>query len=397
MLKRQLRTLLTELLSQPTAPFREGQVMSVVDDHLTAAGVPFFYDPHGNLVVGATGYPEYRKLLARRGAEPVRLFIAHTDHPGFHGLRRLSPTRLRVKWHGGSPVRHLAGSRLWLANDDGLNAEAELVRAKLLPTRHAMDTADIRLRRPLPPQVDITTLYGGFRFRAPLWFSGQKIYTRAADDLIGVFAIMATALELFRRRSRTDRPFLGLLTRGEEVGFVGAIAHFELGWLHAARRRVITISLETSRALPNARIGHGPVIRLGDRRTVFDPGYLRVLTDLADQLLPGKHQRRIMDGGTCEATAAIAWSLPAIGISVPLGNYHNEDFGKLTARGEVADATHGPAPEYVHLGDIEGLLVLCRGLMQPGLPWQDPWRAQRQRLAANRQRYQPLLKRDRKS
>lgn len=397
MLKRRLRTLLTELLSQPTAPFRESQVMSVVDDHLTAAGVPFFYDPHGNLVIGVAGHRDYRKLLARRGTEPVRVFIAHTDHPGFHGLRRLSPTRLRVKWHGGSPVRHLAGSHLWLANDDGLRAEAELVRAKLLRSRHAMDTADIRLRQPLPPQVDITTLYGGFRFRAPVWFRGQKLYTRAADDLVGVFAVVATALELFGRHARTPRPFLGLLTRGEEVGFVGAIAHFELGWLHAARRRVIAISLETSRTLPGARIGHGPVIRLGDRRTVFDPGYLRVLTDLADKLLPGTHQRRIMDGGTCEATAALAWNLPAIGISVPLGNYHNEDFGTLTARGDIVNATRGPAPEYVHLDDIEGLLTLCRGLMQPGLPWQDPWHSQRQRLAANRRCYQPLLKRNRNS
>lgn len=397
MLKRQFQTFLTELLSQPTAPFREGQVMTLVADRLAAAGVPCFYDPHGNLVIGVSGHADYRKLLTRRRAEPVRVFIAHTDHPGFHGLQRLSPTRLRVKWHGGSPVRHLAGSGLWVASDDGLRAEAELVRAKLLPTGHAIDTAEIRLHQPLPPQVDVSSLYGGFRFRAAVWFRGQKLYTRAADDLVGVFAIVATALELFRHRSRTPRPFLGLLTRGEEVGFVGAIAHFELGWLHAVRDRVVAISLETSRTLPNARIGHGPIIRLGDRRTVFDPGYLRLLTDLAETLLPGEHQRRIMDGGTCEATAALAWNLPAIGISVPLGNYHNEDFGRLTARGELIGATRGPAPEYVHLRDIEGLLTLCRGLMQPNLAWDDPWRAQRQRLAANRRRYQPLIERHRKS
>ena len=33
-----------------------------------------------------------------------------------------------------------------------------------------------------------------------------------------------------------------------------------------------------------------------------------------------------MDGGACEATAALASGIPAIGISVPLGNYHNESF-----------------------------------------------------------------------
>ena len=61
------------------------------------------------------------------------------------------------------------------------------------------------------------------------------------------------------------------------MGFVGAIAHFELDWRERARRPIVAISLETSRTLPNALIGQGPVVRLGDRRTVFDPGYLHIL------------------------------------------------------------------------------------------------------------------------
>lgn len=379
--------LLTQLLSQPTAPFREQQVMNFVTGFLKHNAIPFFSDPAGNIVIGSPSVAAYRALLKTRGAEPVRLFIAHMDHPGFHGQRWLSPTRLLVKWHGGSPIQHLRNGRMWLANSDGVVGEARLARAKLLRTRHAIDSAELRLARPLSPQPAAESLYGGFRFRAPVWRHGKRLYTHVADDLIGVFAVLATAHAHFRSKHGKRTPFVGLLTRGEEVGFIGVIAHLELGWLAKARRPLLAISLETSRTLPSAIIGKGPVVRLGDRRTVFDAGALRVLSDLAEKLLAGRHQRRVMDGGTCEATAAIAWGLPAIGISVPLGNYHNQGF----EGGPDCAGDNGPAPEFVHIDDINGLLLLCRGLMQPGLAWTDPWSSLRIKLRTNFGRYRRLL------
>jgi endoglucanase len=182
-------------------------------------------------------------------------------------------------------------------------------------------------------------------------------------------------------------PFIGLLTRAEEVGFIGTVGHLEQGWLTAARRPVMCISLETSRTLPNALVGKGPVVRLGDRRTVFHPDYLKVLSDVAQKVLPKRHQRRIMDGGACEATAATAYGLSAIGISVPLGNYHNEGF----EGGPDCRAARGPAPEFVHLDDIEGMLKLCRALMQSGLPWNQPWKIQRRLMRQRLQKYRVLL------
>ncbi len=318
----------------------------------------------------------------------MRLFIAHMDHPGFHGVRWLSVWRLLVKWHGGSPVKHLRGGRVWLANDIGIVGEGRIARTTLLPSHHAIDTAEILVEKPLSAAQTPTSLFGGFRFSAPVWRAGKRIYTQAADDLVGVFAVLTTAIALYSGTRRVQPPFLGLLTRAEEVGFVGAIAHFELDWRERARRSVVAISLETSRTLPNALIGKGPVVRLGDRRTVFDPGYLSILSEVAGRELPGRHQRRVMDGGTCEATAAIAWGLRAIGISVPLGNYHNQGFeGGPDCAGEK-----GPAPEFVHLDDIDGLLKLCRGLMQPGLPWAKPWDAQGRKLLLNLRRSVNLLK-----
>lgn len=379
--------LLQALLARPTAPFRETLVIEFAQAFLKRHDIPHFSDPTGNIVFGSATPAAYRALVRTQSAEPVRIFIAHMDHPGFHGLRWLSSTRLRVKWHGGSPVQHLRHSRVWLAQASGLVGEAHIIRTTLLPTRHAIDTAELLLASPHISTLPATSLYGGFRFRAPVWRAGRRLYTQVADDLVGVFAVLATARGHFTGRRRARTPFIGLLTRAEEVGFVGAIAHLQLGWLKNPRRPIVAVSLETSRTLPQALIGHGPVVRLGDRRTVFDPGYLRLLSDIAEQVLPGKHQRRVMDGGTCEATAASAWGVPSIGISVPLGNYHNQGF----EGGPDCVGAQGPAPEFVHLDDIDGLLALCRGLMQPDLAWTDPWATQRLRLLANYQRYRRYL------
>jgi endoglucanase len=371
---------LTTLLACPSAPFREQVVAAVAGAWLKRAGVPHFRDPAGNLVVGADSAAAYRRLARTRSAEPLRIFIAHMDHPGFHGRRWLSKKRLEIEWHGGSPVKHLAGAPVWLAMDDRYVARGRLTGIRLKASRHALHRAEVVVEqahwRERPPAQ---TLYGAFRFRAPVWRAGKRLNTKAADDLVGVFAVVQTAMRLFADKRRA--PFIGLLTRAEEVGFVGAVEHFELGWLGAARRPVLCVSLETSRALPGAQIGKGPVVRLGDRHTVFDPGALQVLTGVAQWTLPKKHQRRIMDGGACEATAATAWGYPAIGLSVPLGNYHNID-----------DGTGAPAPEYVHLDDVDGMLRLCRALMRPGLAWPDPWKPQRRRLLKNRRRYRKLLR-----
>ncbi len=378
-------TALCELLAQPTAPFREERVTVWAERFLDQVGVPCFRDPVGNLVIGVANKADYCRRLRARSTEPVRLFVAHMDHPGFHALRRLSPTRLRVRWHGGAPVKHLAAGRVWLADDSGYRGSGRLAAVRLDKGGRTIATAEVRLDAPMSASVPVRTLFGGLAFRRPCWRSHRRLYTKAADDLIGVFAILHTARTL--AASRHKKHFLGLLTRAEEVGFVGLIRHLQLGWLAAARRAPMIISLETSRTLPGARIGRGPVVRLGDRRTVFDPGGVKVLETVAQQVLPGAHQRHLMDGGTCEATVALAFGLPAIGLSVPLGNYHNEGF----EGGPDCCAPRGPAPEFVHLDDVEGLLKLCHALMQPGLPWRRPWAALQRRLTKNASRYRRWL------
>ncbi len=379
--------LLLDLLAQPTAPFREEHVIACVGRVLEQANIPFFADPVGNLVIGAASKADYLRRIREKSTEPLRVFIAHMDHPGFHGVEWLSPRRLKVLWLGGAPVKHLAGAAVWLADSHGWAGSGALRNVALVASKRTIHSAEVVLDTPLDKPAN--SLYGGFQFRAPVWRRGKKIYTKAADDLVGVFAIVATALALFgaAKRRASPIPFIGLLTRAEEVGFVGVVGHFELGWLDAKRRPIVCVSLEASRTLPGAIVGKGPVVRLGDRRTVFNPDALKVLADLAEHVLPGKHQRRVMDGGACEATAATAYGFPAIGISVPLGNYHNQGF----EGGPDCAHAAGPAPEFVHLDDIAGELVLCRALMQPNLPWGDAWHKQRLALRKNLRSYRKLL------
>lgn len=362
---------LLDLLSQPTAPYREGHVISWIERYLVQQTIPFFKDAAGNLVLGVANEQEYRLLLSQAEREPLRVFVAHMDHPGFHGLRWKSSTTLEVKWFGGSPRKHLVGSKVWLSDGADWRGTGVIQSATLAPKKTHLVKAVIKLPKTVE-KLEATTLFGGFGFRAPVWEKAGILYTKAADDLVGCFAVIEAAKKAVQSK---PRKFIGLLTRAEEVGFVGCIAHVEQGWFRDAKRSILFISLETSRTLPGAIVGKGPVVRLGDKASIFTQSYLEVLTQIAQTKLGKKYQRRVMDGGTCEATVAVAHQIPAIGISIPLGNYHNQGF----EGGPDCKNPEGPAPEFVSLSDIKGMLSLCEGLVEKELPL-DPWEPKRKQL-----------------
>jgi endoglucanase len=348
------RPFLDRVLSTPSSPFREGLVLEVIEDELTRNRVPHFRDPAGNLVVGLKSEKDYLKLIRQNSTEPVRLFIAHLDHPGFIGTAFKDGHHLEVEWHGGTPTEHLVGAKVWLATSEGRIGHGKIAQVQLTESKRSILNAVIELPEAISDSgVKAPQLFGGFDFRAPVWEENGILYSKAADDLVGSFTIASLAIDLFKKRKAAGYPFIGLLTRAEEVGYIGALHHFELGWLKKARRPVIAVSLETSRTLPGAEIGKGPVVRLGDKFGVFDARALHVLSRLAAQILPDSHQKRVMDGGTCEATAAICSGIPAIGISIPLGNYHNQSL----QGGPDAAPSMGPAPEFVSLQDISGMLA----------------------------------------
>lgn len=277
------------ILAQPTAPFHEDAVRAEV--HLQLAQLPHVtleQDDFGNVIA------HYQ----RGGGHPRFAFAAHMDHPGYVGEEFL----------GGVP---------------------DAYRAKQPPTRDfgAFSMWD------LP----------AFELRE------DRIYSRACDDLIGCAAIVAMFQEL--ERTGAECACLGLFTRAEEVGFVGAI---QLARARRISEQVTIVSLETSseRGGP-VKMGDGVIVRVGDRTSIFDSRTTAALLGIArDAGIPA--QRALMQGGTCEATAYQLYGYRTAGLCVALGNYHN------------CGPDETIAAEYVSLDDALGMTRLCIAAARAG-------------------------------
>ena len=146
--------------------------------------------------------------------------------------------------------------------------------------------------------------------------------------------------------------FSVLLTRAEEVGFVGAIAAAQLGTIPA---EASVLSIECSPASTDAPPGGGAVVRVGDAASIFSADLTnKVSTLLRKRKMP--FQRKLMAGGSCEATAFAGLGLNASGLCLPLVNHHNmiDVHGVREGRRKRAVL----APEEIDLGDYDGLVDL---------------------------------------
>jgi endoglucanase len=317
-----LLQLLKTLLPLPTAPFHERFVSAFLLDELARAGLNPRLDGYGNIVV------EYGE-----GESPVAC-VAHMDHPGFEIVEG-GKDRVEAEWFGGVATRYFLGSRIVIydqstgatrargeveeifKNPQG-RVEKMVLRIKGSATRGDFGTWDL-----VP-----------FRRREEL------IYTKGADDLVGC-AVVLSALKDLKNRQINARVF-GIFTRAEEQGFIGTLGMIHSGALSASTK---IVSIETSKALPGVALGGGPVIRLGDRTSMFHHEMVFFMDYVAAELEKKDHtflyQRRVMEGGTCEATPYQLKGHVTGGIAVPLGNYHNQGRKRIQ-------------PEVVHLRDVEG-------------------------------------------
>jgi len=353
--------LVETVLSQPTAPFREGAVIRTVLRFVAAR-------PHLAVRVDADG----NLLLRRRAVRPTPtplVLVAHMDHPGFHAVscRRLGKRhRVEARFLGGVRASYFAGARVRFFTDAGE------VRARCLRVRPDPRSGDLAavLEAAAPVPAGSFGMWDLPPFRRRRVAGGERIESRAVDDLVGVAAGLALlgASERIDPARRTDVRLL--LTRAEEVGFVGALAAATARRLPPGAR---ILSLEASKALANARQGDGPILRVGDRTSSFDDGLLRWIGRSAARLAGPRGdrfrwQRRLMDGGTCEATAFQLFGFRCAGLCVPLGAYHNMgDDGRVRA-------------ESIRTDDVLGLVRLLEALVRddadcprPGTP--DPLRA----------------------
>jgi putative aminopeptidase FrvX len=331
-------------LSCPTAPYREGEVISWVREF--AAERPHLRlreDPDGNL--------ELRRVGVRASRSPLVL-AAHMDHPGFRAVRstkrRGGGNRVEALFLGGVPLASFAGSRARFYTPDG-TIRARVEKARLDP-RSGEKRVVLSAARAVPRGA-----YGIWDL--PLFrFTRRRdlIEACAVDDLAGLSGILCL-LDAVDRIDRTRRADVrAVFTRAEEVGFVGALSIARNRRLPKASR---IVAIEASMALPDAPQGGGPIVRVGDRTSVFDDPLTRAISAVGQKLAGPKGtafawQRKLMDGGTCESTAYQRFGYACTGMCLPLGNYHN-----VGREGRIT-------PESILLSDLVGMVRFFEALVR---------------------------------
>ena len=318
---------LAELTNLPTASGHEDAVIDWVERWVgRRPELRLARDSGGNILISQKG---------RRVREPV-VAVAHIDHPAYVAVASKG-REVTFEFRGGVNPEYFEDARVTFHEGNGVGRvisydAGSQTGAIRMSTDNVMRPGDI----------------GMWAFRSQKPKKGRFL-APACDDLAGAAAALA-ALDRARGRSEL-RHFGVLLTRAEEMGLVGAIHAAKTGTLSS---ETLVLSIETSRASRTAPIGAGPVIRVGDALTVFDAD----LTNRIARAVAAKglvHQRKLMDGGGCEATAFGVYGYRATGLCLPLGNWHNR--GNLD---EFEAGTGEPVPrmEEISLDDFHGLIEL---------------------------------------
>ena len=315
------------LTNLPTASGREDLVVAWVRDWVERrADLRLIEDSGGNLLISRKGRKRRDLVLA----------VAHMDHPAFV-VTGVGDREAVFHFRGGVRPEYFVDARV-----DFVTGPAKGGRVASYDPQGR--TGVIEVKGTMPEPGDIAR----WHVAAPRSRAGRMM-APACDDLAGCAAALAA---LDRARGRADLTHFGvLLTRAEEMGFVGAIHAAVTGSIPAGAR---LLSIETSRASGDAPLGGGPVIRVGDAVTVFD----QVLTNRISRAVAGsglRHQRKLMVGGACEATAFGVYGYLATGLCLPLGNYHN--MGNLDEV-EAGTGEARPMLEEVSLDDFHGLVDL---------------------------------------
>lgn len=324
------------MLTLPTAPFVESAVLDFVRGYVAKLpNVRLTSDKYGNLLAHYRHNPPKKSPL---------VFSAHCDHPGFVSLEMTDKKTLRAAFRGWVEPEYFLNTRVrfW----DG----ARWIRGKVTEITKVAKVYRMIGRTGRPEEVLVRVEDAVPKNHPGMWDlpdpqeKGGCVHARGCDDIAGCAAMMALLERLSRKRAACE--VYCLFTRAEEVGFIGAIG--------AAKARTIPrslpiIAIETSKALVNAVIGDGPILRVGDKSSVFTPEVTaycdRVAQRFGEKKKSFRYQRRLMDGGTCESTAFVAYGYKATGICLALGNYHNMD----TQRKKIG-------AEYVSIADWSSMV-----------------------------------------
>jgi len=378
-----VREWLLELTSTPTAAGREHLVIAWIDRWLEGrAGLTRRDDAHGNIEIALAaddGTP------FREG--PAVYFTAHMDHPAFVVERVIGPGTLELAFRGGVGDDYFDNARVVFHTTDdrgnpkriggtisGRGDKSEPDKSWLCDLDEAFedvsptDFATWHLPSPEIVEQDLTVGPNGTE-------RGEVIYTNACDDLAALVAALAALDRLRETRAAGEAVHDSrvLLTRAEEIGFIGAIGAARDGFMPKGSR---IIALENSRSFPDSPIGGGPIVRVGDRVSVFSPSLTGAVAKVAERISGGpahvranqklseapkwRWQRKLMAGGACEASVFCHYGYEATCVCLPLGNYHNmADLAAVQAGTNTGPARVGR--EHVALSDFRGMVELLVG------------------------------------
>lgn len=343
---------LTEISARPTAPFFEWRVAEYITGELGRLGIPFERDEYGNIIACFGGASD----------APSLALMAHMDHPALEIIREEgSPPRALML--GGTRKECFEGRRVPVrvfpefphadGPDDGIPG--------VVTGCEEIDYAD-GLIFDLELEGDPPAGAFGIWDLPPIEIRGDIAHMRAIDDVVGCASILLTLETLVERKSACR--CLGVFTRAEEIGLIGASLLAESRLLPID---TIVVSLETSKTLPGAEIGGGPVIRVGDKSRTFDGDAESVLQAARDALRKEDEgfavQRQLMSGGNCEGIVFSLSGYRTTAMAIPLGNYHNVS-PELTIE-----------PEYIHLDDMASQVeLLARAAELTGTDTTEPLR-----------------------
>ncbi len=373
MINSQWLSIIKTICDLPTAPFQEQHVMAWIRQYLETLSpqreLRVREDRAGNLFVdyGTSSIDGAGQSAAAAAAIDRRrlVFEAHVDHPGFIcGATHLDGT-MAAGFLGGVKPSCFEGATVRLFHPHG---RSPWCRAEIIaPPGPADDAGAIPCTLRLLDDgaaipagtIGMWDLPDGERI-------GDYFAARVCDDLAGAAAMLCLLHEACERQLAT--PFTLMFTRAEEVGFIGTLAAMEDGSLAthgSADTQWSVIGLETSRALPHAPMGGGPVLRVGDRSSIFSSPLTRFIKltadDVADDVPGFSFQRALMDGGTCNSSVFDAFGYDSAGLTLPMGNYHNMAMESIP----VPVPRAGPmiASEVIHLHDFQSLVELLIGVV----------------------------------
>ncbi len=311
---------LTVVTDLPTAAGHEDRVV----DYITAwasqrRGIDLKADKTGNLLVA------FKRTGREKPSGNPLVIVAHMDHPAFVVGEVHSDREVTAAFRGGVKEAYFHDARATFVPADGKPVHARAVEVRRPAQDNTIFAPFYRLRFELTRPVALAEGDIGRWRLGKQRLSGDRFHTPACDNLASVTAALCMLDVLLSTRGGRRNDVRVLFTRAEEVGLIGSMAACKNRSIPKTSRVIV---LETSRSLIDSPIGGGPIVRVGDRLSTYDPDLTASLAHVAQQLADEDQeftwQRKLMAGGSCEATVFCAYGYTASSICIPLGNYHNQ-------------------------------------------------------------------------